>query len=215
MIKAVLFDFDGTLLNTNDLIFASYEYAFNKVLGRSITDEEIHFLYGKPLYSSLARYGEYQDALCGTYREFNEAHHDALVKKFDGAAQGVLLLREHNIKTAVVTSKRRYTLEKGLKILGLENSFDALVTPDVTEKHKPDPEPVLKACGLLGVSPSDTVMAGDSVFDFECARRAGATLAGVNYSTTRDALLEYSPEYMTDTLLELAEIIISENKEMI
>ncbi len=210
MIKAVLFDFDGTLLNTNDLIFSSYEYAFRKVLGRSITEEEIHDLYGKPLYSSLAKYGKHQDALCDTYREFNESHHDELVKKFKDAAEGVLLFRQHGMKTAVVTSKRRYTLEKGIRILGLENCFDALVTPENTTKHKPDPEPVLKACELLNTAPEASLMVGDSVFDFECARRAGAHLAGVNYSTTRDALLEYSPEYMTDTILELAEIITEE-----
>lgn len=210
MIKAVLFDFDGTLLNTNDLIFSSYEYAFRKVLGRSITEEEIHDLYGKPLYSSLAKYGKHQDALCVTYREFNESHHDELVKKFTDAAEGVLLFKRHGIKTAVVTSKRRYTLEKGIRILGLENCFDALITPENTTKHKPDPEPVLKACELLNTAPETSLMVGDSVFDFECARRAGAHLAGVNYSTTRDALLEYSPEYMTDTILELAKIITEE-----
>lgn len=208
MIKAVLFDFDGTLLNTNDLIFTSYEYAFTKVLGRSITDEEIHDLYGKPLYSSLAKYGEHQDALCDTYREFNESHHDELVKKFDGAAEGVRMIKNSGIKTAVVTSKRRYTLEKGIRILGLEDFFDVLITPDNTEKHKPDPEPVLKACELLGVSPSEAIMVGDSVFDFECAKRAGARLAGVNYSTTRDAIMEYKPDYMVDTLVELAEKLI-------
>lgn len=215
MIKAVLFDFDGTLLNTNDLIFASYEYAFRKVLGRSITDEEIHDLYGKPLYSSLAKYGEAQDALCDTYREFNESHHDELVKKFRGAAEGVRIFKDSGIKTAVVTSKRRYTLDKGIRILGLENYFDVLITPDCTEQHKPHPEPVLKACELLGVSPEEALMVGDSVYDFECGKRAGVMLAGVNYSTTRDALLEYSPLYMVDTLEDLAKTVLGTQKKQL
>lgn len=211
MIKAVLFDFDGTLLNTNDLIFTSYEYAFQKVLGRSITEEEIHDLYGKPLYSSLAKYGEFQDMLCDTYREFNELHHDELVKTFDGAADGVRKIKEHGFKTAIVTSKRRYTLEKGIRILGLDGFFDVLITPDNTDKHKPEPHPVLKACELLGISPSETIMVGDSIFDFECAKRAGARLAGVNYSTTKDAIKAYDPDYMVDTVDELAEKLILEN----
>lgn len=212
MIKAVLFDFDGTLLNTNDLIFTSYEYAFVKVLGRSITEEEIHDLYGKPLYSSLAKYGEFQDRLCDTYREFNESHHDKLVKTFDLAADGVRKIKAHGFKTAVVTSKRRSTLEKGIRILGLDDFFDVLITPDNTDRHKPDPQPVLKACELLGVSPDEAIMVGDSIFDFECAKRAGAALAGVNYSTTRDAIAAYSPDYMVDTIDELADKLIADNK---
>lgn len=171
-IKAVLFDFDGTLLNTNELIFTSYEYAFQTVLGRSITDEEIHNLYGKPLYSSLAAYGEHQDELYRVYREFNESHHDELVKKFDGAAEGVRKLKEHGYLTSIVTSKRKCTLEMGIKILGLDDCFDVLITPENTTLHKPNPEPVLKACELLNVSPTEAIMIGDSIFDFQCALNA-------------------------------------------
>lgn len=208
MIKAVLFDFDGTLLNTNDLIFASYEHAFQQVLGRGITDEEIHSLYGRPLYSSLEVYGQYQDELYRIYREYNESNHDALVKKFPGAEEGVYLLKQHGYKTAVVTSKRQETLKRGLRVLGLEHMFNGLITPDDTPRHKPDPMPVLLACERLGVLPEECIMVGDSIFDFECGKRAGTQLAGVNYSTTRKQLLAYEPKYMVDTLLELAKKII-------
>ena len=207
MIRAVLFDFDGTLLNTNDLIFSSYDHAFRHVFGRHITDEEIHLLYGKPLYPSLAKYGDAQDKLYRAYREFNDAHHDELVKTFEGAADGVRKIKKLGIMTAVVTSKRRYTLEKGIKILGLENHFDVLVTPECTAKHKPDPEPILKACELLCVQPHETITVGDSVFDLECASRAGSMLVGVNYSTTKDELLKYEPLYMVDSLSELSAIL--------
>lgn len=210
MIKAVLFDFDGTLMNTNDLIFESYGYAFRQVLGRDVTDEEIHNMYGKPLYSSLAKYGDKQDEIYRVYREYNEKNHDRLVKFFDGAAEGVRILHENGYKLAVVTSKREVTLKRGIKLLGLEDCFDVLITPADTDKHKPDPTPVLVACERLGVKPGESVMVGDSVFDLQCGKGAGTKLAAVTYSTTFDALKEYHPEYVVDTLAELADIIINE-----
>lgn len=208
MIKAILFDFDGTLLNTNDLIFASYSHAFMTVMGRDITEEEIHSLYGKPLYSSLAVYGDYQDDLYREYRRFNSDNHDRLVKFFDGAAEGVKLLKESGYKTAVVTSKRADTLKRGIKLLGLDGYFDILITPDDTDKHKPDPTPVLVACERLGVKAEESIMVGDSIFDMQCAKSAGAEFAAVTYSTTLDVLLENKPEYVSDTIEEFAVEII-------
>lgn len=213
MIKAILFDFDGTLLNTNDLIFESYSQAFKTVLHRDVTEDEIHDMYGKPLYSSLAKYGEYQDEIYRVYREYNEKNHDRLVKFFDGAAEGVRKLHDSGYKTAVVTSKRLITLKRGIALMGLEDCFDTLITPDDTEKHKPDPEPILEACRRLGAKPCESVMVGDSIFDLQCGKNAGTQLAAVTYSTTLPQLLEYRPDYVTDTLSELADIIIGKRKE--
>lgn len=211
MIKAILFDFDGTLMNTNELIFASYGYAFRTVLGRDVTQKEIHDMYGKPLYTSLAVYGEYQDELYRVYREYNESNHDRLVKFFDGAAEGVKKLHENGYKLAVVTSKREVTLKRGIKLLGLESCFDVLITPADTDKHKPDPEPILLACKKLGVTADESVMVGDSIFDLQCGRAAGTKLAAVTYSTTFNALLDYNPEYTPDTIDIFADMIINEN----
>lgn len=210
MIDTVLFDFDGTLLNTNFLIFDSYEYAFKKVIGRSITKEEIHNLYGRPLYPSLAEYGDAQDELYSEYRKFNMENHDKLVRTFPDAAKGVIKLKKKGYKLAVVTSKRYDTLIMGLDILGLGDTFDVLITPNDTDKHKPHPMPILIACEKLDAKPENSIMVGDSIFDFECGKNAGTYLAGVNYSTTKNKLIEYTPLYMVDTIDELAEKIINE-----
>jgi pyrophosphatase PpaX len=205
MIKAVLFDFDGTLINTNELIFASYQHAFRTVLGREITKKEIQSLYGRPLYSSLSVYGEHQDDLYSVYREYNAIHHDAMIQKFDGASEGVRALRRQGKQLAVVTSKRSVTLQKGLEFLEIADCFDVLITPDDTDKHKPDPMPVQLACDRLNVPPEQAVMVGDSIFDFQSARAAGAQLAAVTYSTTLDDILAYRPEYVVNSVLELAD----------
>lgn len=147
-------------------------------------------------------------------RNFRRPTAAGLQKKFPNADSGIRLLNRSGIKTAVVTSKRLETLREGVEFLGLEGCFDAFVTPADTKKHKPDPEPVLFACEKLGVRPENALMVGDSVFDILSGRRAGAKTAGVNYSTTREALLKLSPDFMADDLLALAETVLSGRKAL-
>ena len=212
MIRAVLFDFDGTLLNTNDLIFASYSHGFLRGLGRDITPEERISLYGRPLYDSLAVYGDKQDLIYQNYREFQLANSKRLTKKFPNTEEAVHMLRSNHILTGIVTSTRYDTMIKGIEFLGLDGCFDICITPADTQKHKPDPEPVLLACRRLNISPSEALMVGDSVFDLLCGSRAGAMTAGVKYSTTLDALLALEPDLMGEDLLDLARQVLSYNE---
>ena len=208
MIKAVLFDFDGTLINTNDLIFKSYEVAFEKVLNRKIGMDEILKLYGKPLYSSLAKYGEAGEWLYQIYREFNAANHDRMAKPFDGVYEGVQLILQKGYRIGIVTSKRLHMVKRGLEIIDLDDKFEVIVTPDDTEKTKPDPEPILYGCKKMNISPQDALYVGDSIFDMEAAKRAGSQLCAVKYSVTpHNELLKFNPLYFVDSILELAEAL--------
>ncbi len=208
MIKAILFDFDGTLINTNELIFSSYKEAFNRVLKRNITQEEILSLYGRPLYPSLEIYGNAQDELYKVYREFNEARHDTLAKPFDGVISGVKKIIEKGYLVGIVTSKRLELVKRGIKILTLCDEFDVIVTPDDTKKSKPDPEPVLCGCEKLGVLPSEVIYVGDSEFDMASGRSAGTEICAVNYTITpHERLMKFNPEYFVDSIDELAEIL--------
>ncbi len=208
MIKAVLFDFDGTLINTNDLIFDSYRYAFKEVLGREISMDEILKLYGRPLYISLMEYGEIGERLYKIYREYNEARHDLVVKAFDGAVEGVKRIIEKGYLVGVVTSKRLELVNRGLKIMGLENTFDFIVTPADTSKVKPEPEPILCGCEKLGVLPEETIYVGDSEFDLLAGRAAGTKLCAVKYSVTpHDVLLAYCPEYFVESIADFADML--------
>ncbi len=208
MIKAVLFDFDGTLINTNDLIFDSYRTAFRRVLGRHIDDAEILSLYGRPLYASLMEYGEVGEALYYAYREFNESRHDRLAKAFEGAVEGVNSIREKGYITGIVSSKRLELVERGLKLMNLTDAFDIIITPADTEKAKPDPEPILCACRRLEINPCEAIYVGDSEFDLAAGNAAGTKIAAVKYSMApHERLLEFKPDYFIDSIEELAGIL--------
>ncbi|NLM50002.1 MAG: HAD-IA family hydrolase [Clostridiaceae bacterium] len=209
-IKAVLFDFDGTLLNTNDLILESYKHAFKTVLDRDIPYDEFLSLYGRPLFKSLSAY-EKHEKLYYAYKDFNENGHDYLIKTFPGAKEGLLRLKELNLKLAIVTSKRTHVLEKQIKMLGCGDIFDLIITPDDTQNHKPHPEPALLACERLGVLPHETYFVGDSVFDMECGKNAGCNLCAVSYTLTPiEKLMEYGPKYVVGSILEFAGLVEKE-----
>ncbi len=211
MIKAVLFDFDGTLIDTNDLIFQSYRTAFKSVLNRNISDEEILTLYGRPLRGSLMEYGEPGERLYNAYREFNEVQHDKLAKGFDGAADGVRIIKEMGFKTGIVTAKRLHMVKRGLAIMGLEDAFDVIVTPDDTQKSKPDPEPVLLGCKKLNVLPRETVYVGDSIFDMEAGKSAETKLCAVKYTLTPvEKILAFNPDFFVNSITELADLLRGE-----
>lgn len=208
MIKAVLFDFDGTLIDTNKLIFDSYRYAFRMVLKREIDDTEILTIYGRPLRESLLEYGEPGDMLYKVYREYNETRHDDLAQAFPGACNGVKRIKNMGIKTGIVTSKRLELVQRGIDLIGLSGFFDVIVTPEDTAKTKPHPEPVLLGCQKLGVLPEETIYVGDSLFDLEAGKGAGTRLCAVSYTLTPlEKILAYKPAFFVDSIVQLADEI--------
>ncbi len=207
MIKAVLFDFDGTLIDTNKLIFDSYRYAFRMVLNREIDDAEILTMYGRPL-KSLLEYGEPGEMLCKVYREYNETRHDDLAQAFPGACEGVRMLKNMGKKIGLVTSKRLELVQRGIDLIGLSGVFDVIVTPEDTAKTKPHPEPVLLGCQKLGVLPEEAIYVGDSIFDLEAGKGAGTGLCAVSYTLTPvEKILAYKPEFFVDSIVQLADEI--------
>ena len=209
MIKAILFDLDGTLLNTNQLIYNSFNYILNEVLKVNASSEEINKTFGKPLTSTFAEYSNVDysvEELIGLYRKYNLEHHDSMCRAFDGVEDMLIELKKRNIKTAIVTSKLRPTAERGLRINNLLEYFDVIISPEDTKKHKPDAEPALKACELLQVEPSDTIMIGDSSYDLLCGKAAGCYTCGVYY-TAIDTLLDVKPTYMIHSPIDVLDII--------
>lgn len=213
MIKTVLFDFDGTVINTNELIIKSYEYAFKKVLKKKISMDEILSLFGRPLLISLQEeYGdEVGEKLYYAFREFNESRHDEIAKPFEGATEAIIKIKEYGYKVGIVTSKRAEMLYRGLKLLNLTGVFDVLVAAEDTKEHKPSPEPIIFACRKLGVSESETLYVGDSVFDILCGKTAGTKTCGVKYSLTEpDRLYDAGMDIFVEDIPSLERMLKNE-----
>ena len=178
-IRAILFDNDGTLVDTHDLILSSMRYATRTVLGRVIPDELLMAKVGIPLAEQMLDFAgddlELRDELLRVYREHNHAHHDAAVKAFPGVVEGVRLLHDAGIAMGVVTSKRAPLATRGLQITGIWPYMDCLIGPDECQNPKPAPDPILLGARMLGVDSAACAYLGDSPFDIQAANAAGVT----------------------------------------
>ena len=176
----ILFDFDGTLVDSVRLIIESYHHTM-RVHGLPQHSDAFWVAgLGTPLRVQFRRFTceeEKVQQLIATYREWNLAHHDAMVTAYPGAVEAVQALKARSRKLGIVTSKNRHALAKGLTLCGFDSLFDVLVTSDDLEASKPSPEPVHAALALLGEEPTNTLFVGDSPHDIAAGRDAGATTA--------------------------------------
>ncbi|AMN36474.1 pyrophosphatase PpaX [Clostridium perfringens] len=209
MIKAVLFDLDGTLINTNDLILKSFKHTFKTILDLEPTEEEITINYGRPLQEIFKSYDENRiEEMINCYRKINLELHDDECKEFADVDLMLQTLKNKGIKIGVVTSKKSDMAERGAKLMGIFKYFDTFITPEVTIRHKPEGEPVLKACENLGVSPGEALMVGDSPYDILAGKNAGAKTCGVKYTALPiEKLGESKPDFYVDKPLEILELV--------
>lgn len=209
MFKAILFDLDGTLINTNDLIVHTYKHILKTHLDIEVEDGEIISTFGEPLKDVLERYGKDKaEEMFNHYIEYNRTIHDELTKSIDGVEEGLKLLKEMGIKIGVVTSKRREGALRGLKLFNLEKYMDIIITPEDTKNHKPHGEPVLKACQMLKVLPEEALMVGDSHNDILCGQNAGAKTCLVRYTALCvDEMLKHNPDYVVDSIVDIYNIV--------
>lgn len=205
MIKGILFDLDGTLVDTNELIINSFQYVFKQFLGICVEREEILDFFGEPLYATMKRYGgDKWEELTKFYMEYNMRVHDVYTRHIDGALEGVKLFKEKGYKLAIVTSKRRRAAIRGLEFGKMLEYMDAIVTPEDTKLHKPNPEPIYKACDILRLNPNECIMVGDSSYDILCGKNAGIKTALVSYSMLNiEELLKLDPEYYIESIKDL------------
>lgn len=207
-IKAILFDLDGTVINTNELIFQSFEYALETVLHTSLSRDILRTTFGKPLAQITQEMGgEQAQELRKAFVDYSITHENDIYL-FPGVEEALKELKALNIKTAVVTSRLYRSALRDLHQFELEKYFDVFITPEATEKHKPNPEPALKALEQLGTEPHEAIMTGDSVLDLLCGKQAGCKTAAVRYSLfPLEELLEYQPDYVIDTLQDLVPLV--------
>ena len=205
---AFLFDLDGTLIDSGAIILASFRHATQTVLRREIPDAELAALVGgSNSHDQMRSIDAAQvEELVRVYREHNEPLHDEL-EAFEGVEQVLAELKRQGRQIGIVTAKRRKTVELAFAVLPLERYFDAVVTSDTTDRHKPDPAPVLAALELLGAEPAEAAFVGDSPFDVGAGKAAGVYTVAVAWGNIHpvealaeaDALVE-TPEQLLDVL---------------
>ena len=205
--RVVLFDLDGTLVDSIDLIVRAAEHAFGATLGTVPSRAEIMAGIGRPL---LAQFGAYVDteaqmeALIQAYRRVQLAHHDDLTRPYDGVNDAVRWLSDDGRALGVVTSKIEPLAHRALTHVGLDPFFDLVVGIESTARHKPEPDPLLFAMERLGANPPETVYVGDSPFDIQAARAAGITSIAVTWGAFEEqVLLAAGPSHVARSAADL------------
>lgn len=202
-IRAVLYDFDGTLADSTDLIMRCYRHTMATHLGEVPPDEDWLSGFGMTLESQLARFAHDEAmaaAMLDTYRDYQNGIHDKLLRPFPGAAETVAELDRRGYRLAIVTSKHRRAAMRGMELCGIVSHFDAIVTPEDVREPKPHPEPVLFALEKLGVRPEEAIFVGDSPHDIASGRAAGTRTAAALWGPFgRDVLEKARPDALLET----------------
>lgn len=194
-----LFDLDGTLIDSIELILRSYRHTIRAHQGRQLADDVWMSGLGTPLWVQFRQFTDDPaeiDAMVATYRAYNLAHHDELVRPYDGVVDAVRGLARRGKTLALVTSKLRSGAIRGLRVAGLEDAFTVIVGADDVTNPKPHPEPVLTALDRLGTRAAEAVFVGDSRHDMACGRAAGVKTAAVLWGPfDRSHLEDLAPDY--------------------
>jgi pyrophosphatase PpaX len=180
--RVVLFDLDGTLVDSAAVILGSFHHATETVLRRRFPDQRILAqVGGSNLSSQMALLDpDHVDELVRVYREHNEPL-QAELACFPGMVDVLAQLTREGRRLGVVSAKQGRTVRQAFESAGIGTFFDVVVGSDDTDRHKPDPEPVLKALELLEAHPGEAAYVGDSPFDVAAARAAGVFSVAVGW----------------------------------
>lgn len=208
-VRAVLYDFDGTLADSTALIMRCWRHMMETHHGACPPDEEWLSGFGQTLETQIARFArsdaEYEEML-RTYRDHQDQHHDGMLRPFDGAVETVRELRRRGVQLGIVTSKHHRAALRGMDLCGLTELFDVIVTPDDVTHTKPHPEPVLHALAKLGVAAEEAVFVGDSPHDLVAGKAAGTRVAAAAWGPFPRAALEAEAPHW---LLEAQEDVLA------
>lgn len=206
-IRTILFDLDGTLIDTNELIIASFMHTFSHY-GMTYTREEVVQFNGPPLLDTFQKIApDLAEEMVKTYRAHNLTVHDSYVTAFPHVTETIAALKEQGLKLGIVSTKMRKGVNMGLTLTGLATYMDTIITLDDVTQAKPHPEPVLKAVQALGADLETTLMVGDNYHDIESGKNAGVKTAGVAWSYKGSSFLEgFYPTYMLKDMRDLLQL---------
>lgn len=208
-ITTLLFDFDGTLFDTNELILQTFEHVLNKHFPGKYTRKDIYPFLGPTLADTFNLVDEKNaEQLIAEYRAWNIANHDALSKEFEGVSQTLRTLKDAGYKMAIVSTKKNNMVHRGINLLGVGNIFDTVIGLDDVSKPKPNPEPILLALERLNADRDEAIMVGDNYHDIVGGQNAGVKTAGVAWSIKGEAFLQkYNPTYMLQHISDILDIV--------
>jgi pyrophosphatase PpaX len=204
----VLFDLDGTVVDSGGIILASMRHATRTVLDREIPDAELMANVGGPgLEAQMHAIDPTRaDELLRVYRAHNEPLHSEL-EAFPGIVHVLAQLRDEGRRLGVVTAKRRSTVDIAFARLPLAPLFETVVGGDETARHKPDPEPLLLGLERLGASPEEAAYVGDSPYDMAAAKAAGMVAVGVTWGAIHDRDRLVEADVLVDRAEELLDVL--------
>ncbi|CAN5254147.1 pyrophosphatase PpaX [soil metagenome] len=207
----VLFDLDGTLIDSGPIILASMQHAVRTVLGREIPPEELGLtICGQGIVAQMqAIDADRADQLLEAYKEHNDGLHETL-EALDELLALLPALKAEGRKLGIVTAKRHRTVALALdRFPALEAEFDVVVAHEDTERHKPDPDPVLLAIERLGGTPGESAYFGDSPFDIQAAKSAGAFAIAVSWGGIHpdERLLSEEPDAFVHSPQDLLDVL--------
>lgn len=207
--EVVLFDLDGTLVDTVALILASFRHATNEVLGQALPDDVLMRDVGMPLALQMASFNpERADELVRAYREHNASVHDEMIREYPGTAESLDRLCDAGKRLGVVTSKSRPVAMRALDLFGMTGRFEVVVASEDVNRHKPDPYPLEYAAERMGVCVRETVYVGDSPHDVNAANSAGAlSMAALWGAFEADVIMAAKPAYAVQHITEAADLL--------
>ena len=207
--NVIIFDLDGTLINTDTLIRQSFEFVFKKYKpGYELGDEEFLTFLGPSLKATFSRYFEEDllDELVEYYNVHNLAHHEDYVTIYPTVIETLEFLKEKGYKLAVLTTKRQRAAMLGIRMFDLEKYFDVIICGDQLEKQKPDPEGIYKILSALKCDKA--VMVGDNPSDIYAGKNANVYSVGVKWTPKgEDSLNACHPDYMLNEMKDLIQFV--------
>jgi len=183
--NTVLFDFDGTLMDTGRVIIQSWQQTYRTLENREEEEDVIIRTFGEPLALSMEKTFPtvpVEESL-KIYRDYQYGHYEEFISLFPGMEALVRELKERGYKLGIVTSRLKRTTIRGLEKYHLTDCFGTVITMEDTDKHKPDPAPVNAALEKLQARAEDAVLLGDTMYDILCAKNAGVTSVLVGWAT--------------------------------
>jgi len=207
-VRCVLFDLDGTLVDTEELILASARHATEQVLGKALPDSVLRHNIGVPLRVQMGEYApDHVDELLAAYRAHNAIVHDDLIREYPGTEAALEAVRRAGYPMAIVTSKSRPVAQRGVDFFDLGRFFEFVVGYEDTTIHKPEAEPILEAARRLDVRAEQCIYVGDSPHDMAAGIAAGALTAAAMWGPFPDRVLEPGPDFALQRLDQAADLL--------